>query len=90
MIEFLFQQFGFHFYDYLDIASIGTLYNTNHRLREIIHDFVCQDEKLIFNSCSCNICDGDYVDNPFLMNAHYSECRIKLVCSWYYAIIHHI
>ena len=87
MIEFLIQLFGPDFYNYLDILSIGALYNTNSFLNSWITQMIAKDCRIINNPCSCNICDGDEVDFPITMNTIYRDAKIKLLCPWYFIIL---
>lgn len=89
MIDFLLNNLGSHqFYYYLDIASIGTLYNVNAKIQDLIQAELNKDYRILCNCCMCNICDGVFIDSVIEMYAYYNGNNIILTCPWYFGILH--
>lgn len=89
MIDFLLNNLGSQqFYYYLDVPSVGSLYNLNKSIQELIKNELDNDSRILCNCCMCNICDGVFIDSVIEMYAFYDGNNIILTCPWYYEILH--
>jgi len=89
MIEFLLNNLGSQqFYYYLDIPSIGALYNLNHSIQNLMRRELNNDSRILCNCCMCNICDGNFINYVMEMYAYYDGNNIILTCPWYFEILH--
>jgi len=89
MIDFLLNHLeSQQFYYYLDIPSIGALYNVNRCIQDSIINELTKDNRILCDCCMCNICDGVFIDSVIEMYAFYDGKNIVLTCPWYYEILH--